>query len=216
MIVGPYWPAWLGAATLALVTVGCCVVARRPLGVSGILGRFVALRAELRAERQRRALDANAAAAEAAMMAETLAAFGPEAVAALRAAADQTPPAAAGARAGCTRCTGPEARPSLGAHAVFLVAMVLGGALAQLSRGGWALTGMGASFEALFGRGPGAALALLGGGVLVGLGTALSGGCSTGHGLSGCSRLQPAGVAATATFVGTAVLVSLALARGLA
>ncbi len=54
-----------------------------------------------------------------------------------------------------------------------------------------------------------AALAV--GGLLVGIGTSVSGGCSTGHGLSGCSRLQPAGVAATATFFATAVAASLLL-----
>ena len=46
------------------------------------------------------------------------------------------------------------------------------------------------------------------GGWLVGFGTRLAGGCSSGHGLSGCSRFQPASIVATATFFGTAVVVS--------
>jgi uncharacterized membrane protein YedE/YeeE len=54
-------------------------------------------------------------------------------------------------------------------------------------------------------------LGLAVGGLLVGVGTTVSGGCSTGHGLTGCARLQPAGVAASATYVGVAVLVSLLL-----
>jgi uncharacterized membrane protein YedE/YeeE len=49
------------------------------------------------------------------------------------------------------------------------------------------------------------------GGVLVGFGTRLAGGCSSGHGLSGCGRLQPVSIVATAVFFGTAALVSFLL-----
>ena len=46
------------------------------------------------------------------------------------------------------------------------------------------------------------------GGVLVGIGTRMAGGCSSGHGMSGCSRLQPVSLVATSVFFGTAVAVS--------
>jgi uncharacterized protein len=49
------------------------------------------------------------------------------------------------------------------------------------------------------------------GGVLVGFGTRLAGGCSSGHGLSGCGRLRSVSMLATAVFFGTAVLVSFLL-----
>jgi uncharacterized membrane protein YedE/YeeE len=49
------------------------------------------------------------------------------------------------------------------------------------------------------------------GGVLVGFGTRLAGGCSSGHGLSGCGRLRPVSILATAVFFGAAVLVSFLL-----
>ncbi|GAB3974123.1 hypothetical protein GCM10027615_38930 [Plantactinospora veratri] len=49
------------------------------------------------------------------------------------------------------------------------------------------------------------------GGVLVGFGTRLAGGCSSGHGLNGCGRLHPDSIVATAVFFGTAVLVSFLL-----
>jgi uncharacterized membrane protein YedE/YeeE len=52
---------------------------------------------------------------------------------------------------------------------------------------------------------------LFGGGMLVGFGTRLAGGCSSGHGLSGCGRLRPVSLLATAVFFGTAVLVSFLL-----
>jgi uncharacterized membrane protein YedE/YeeE len=95
---------------------------------------------------------------------------------------------------------------------VFLVAIVLGGLVAQLVRGGWRPTlDMGPVFTSLFGGGPSASAALAVGGLLVGIGTSVSGGCSTGHGLSGSSRLQPASIAATLSFVGAAVVVSFLL-----
>ena len=48
-------------------------------------------------------------------------------------------------------------------------------------------------------------------GVLVGFGTRLAGGCSSGHGLSGCGRMRPVSLVATAVFFGTAVAVSFLL-----
>lgn len=50
---------------------------------------------------------------------------------------------------------------------------------------------------------------LLLGGVLVGFGTTMSGGCTSGHGLSGCSRLDPASLIGTATFFGVAIATAL-------
>jgi hypothetical protein len=210
MTASGYWPWWLGAVSLAIVTVGSCIVARRPLGVSGIVARFVDLRAELRAERQRRAMAENDAALEAMLLAATAEAFGPAAAAPLDAAPDAAPSSAAAPAGPCGgACRSAAERPTIGAHAVFLLAIVAGGFVAQLARGAWRPTlDMGPTFASLFGTGARAAATLVVGGLLVGLGTTLSGGCSTGHGLSGCSRLQPASVAATAVFLSSAIAVS--------
>lgn len=112
------------------------------------------------------------------------------------------------------------ATPETGARAplypqlLFLVMMFAGGLLARaLASGPSATTAPDPSHAALFGSGWGASLALLGGGLLVGFGTRLAGGCTSGHGLSGCSRLQPGSLVSTACFFGTGVLVSLLLAR---
>jgi hypothetical protein len=208
-----YWPWWLGAVVLAAVTVGSCVVARRPLGVSGILARFVNLPAELSAARRRRVMAENEAALEALLLAATAEAFGPAAPA-------EDPPSPtrpeplplANGRRGCGPGCGSSERPSLGAHAAFLVAMAAGGAAVQLARGAWLpRLDMGPTFAALHGDGLRAAGVLALGGALVGLGATLSGGCSTGHGLSGCSRLHPASLLATAVFLCAAVAVSFLL-----
>jgi uncharacterized membrane protein YedE/YeeE len=49
-------------------------------------------------------------------------------------------------------------------------------------------------------------LVLIAAGLLVGVGTALGNGCTAGHGICGISRLSMRSVAATATFVGTAMI----------
>ena len=220
-----YWPWWLGAAGLAAVTVGSCLVGRRPFGVSGIVGRLVNLRAERAAERSREALaSADEAALEAALEAATKEAFGDllPAGGACGAAASGLPPApadgaaapgASGRAAPCRDCGTPAARPSLGAHAVFLLAIVAGAFLASALRGTFHPSlALPEAYARLVAPGGLGLLSLGGGGLLVGVGTAVSGGCSTGHGLSGCARLQPAGLAATATFFGAAVGVSFLLA----
>jgi uncharacterized membrane protein YedE/YeeE len=44
------------------------------------------------------------------------------------------------------------------------------------------------------------------GGLLVGYGTALSGGCTSGHGVCGLARLSPRSIAATAVFLAVAIV----------
>ena len=101
-------------------------------------------------------------------------------------------------------------------HALLLVGLVLGGLVAALSSGTFALTPTLTS--SLFGRLTGGspvvgAVLLLAGGTLVGFGTRMAGGCTSGHGLCGVSRLQSGSLAATATFFGVGVVVSLLIGR---
>jgi uncharacterized membrane protein YedE/YeeE len=99
-------------------------------------------------------------------------------------------------------------RPAAG---LFLVGVTAGGALAAVTSGGIELASLSTTFQRFFGDGAGAFAALLGGGFLVGVGTTLAGGCTSGHGLMGCARLQPGSLVATAAFFGTAVAVSFVL-----
>ena len=96
-------------------------------------------------------------------------------------------------------------------------------------RGGWALRGWAVSFiSGLLVAGLAARLvvradlvsgvegvaptALMVGGLLVGIGTDLGNGCTSGHGVCGLSRFSPRSLAAVATFMVTAGL-TVALAR---
>jgi uncharacterized protein len=49
---------------------------------------------------------------------------------------------------------------------------------------------------------------LLGAGVLIGLGTKIAGGCTSGNGLSGNAMLSPASLVATMTFFATGIVVT--------
>ncbi len=102
---------------------------------------------------------------------------------------------------------------SFKAQLAFVLMLIVGGLLGQLSSGGWSLrVTLGDTFSRLWGTGGLSFAVLLVGGTLVGFGTRMSGGCTSGHGLSGCSRLQPGSLVATATFLGTAIGVSLLVA----
>ncbi len=91
---------------------------------------------------------------------------------------------------------------------VWFFAGLLGGAFAA------AILGEGISFALDYGAlgdlVPIAALIpiLLGAGFVMGYGARWSGGCTSGHGLRGTSSLSPASLAATATFMATAVAVT--------
>lgn len=95
---------------------------------------------------------------------------------------------------------------------------ILGGVLAgrNLAEGGAFLTGL-VGLPALYALVIGAPAItvtgsvplLIGGGLLVGFGTGLGGGCTSGHGVCGLSRLSPRAMVATGTFMGVAALVVL-------
>ncbi len=87
-------------------------------------------------------------------------------------------------------------------RALFVAGLLAGAAAARLALGDVFSTA---------GTSVGAALAA---GLLVGVGTRLGNGCTSGHGVCGVSRLAPRSLAATATFIATGALTVLA-ARGL-
>ncbi|MFN0029962.1 MAG: YeeE/YedE thiosulfate transporter family protein [Acidimicrobiales bacterium] len=220
-----YWPWWMGALGLGGVTVGYYVALGRTIGISGAWERVL----HWREERATEALDASMDDVdfEAALEAATLQAFAVQTAGAatlsdasarawppspteppahVHAPAGEAAPAVSpptGSRSAVTTPT------PVAAHATLLLFVLLGGFLAAVVSGRFELRGdMGPAFADLVVSGNGMWPVLFVGGVLVGFGTRLAGGCSSGHGLSGCSRFQPASIVATAVFFGTAVAVS--------
>jgi hypothetical protein len=97
---------------------------------------------------------------------------------------------------------------------LFLGGVALGGLIAALLSGSleptWGLRSEG--FSSLSGGVPLSATAILfGGGVLVGFGTRMAGGCTSGHGLCGMSRLQPGSLLATVSFFAAGIATSFGL-----
>jgi hypothetical protein len=94
----------------------------------------------------------------------------------------------------------------------FLIGIVLGGTLFAVIAGGPDFHGYGWLTRHIHGstRAVIAPILLLAG-VAIGYGAKLSGGCTSGNGLSGNAMLSPASFAATATFFATAIVVSFAI-----
>lgn len=90
----------------------------------------------------------------------------------------------------------------------FLGGLVLGSVLASAA-GTSQVRGYGALSEAL--PPPVLLLVLAASGLLIGYGARWAGGCTSGHGISGCSAGSPESIAATTTFFGVAVAVTLAV-----
>ncbi|MCX6463447.1 MAG: YeeE/YedE thiosulfate transporter family protein [Pseudonocardiales bacterium] len=193
-----YWPWWAGAIGLALVTIAYSVVTDRSFGVSGAWDRVLHWRTESELQRRRAEDEVQQRA-----LVDALAASG------------HGPAGPAGPRHGRPEALPPRPlRPaSLVSQAALLVSILVGGVVAAVSSGRFEVRlDMGAGFAEIVTANPVAMVVVLFvGGVLVGFGTRLAGGCSSGHGLHGCGRLQPVSLLATAVFFGTAVAVSFLL-----
>lgn len=193
-----YWSWWQSGLALTAVMVGHWLVMRRMMAVSG---RYTALVDRLRIPRDEPAVEMTPEEIAEALRALTAAEFGEDAL--------EAPPPAVAA---------PTLLPPLpmGAHLVFFGGLVLGGLLSALLSGGLsaAFTLRGAHFAAAVGHSPIATpLVLLGGGMLVGFGTRMAAGCTSGHGLCGTSRFQPGSLLATLAFFATGVGASFLLGR---
>ncbi len=194
------WPFWIGAPVFAVIVLGYWKLMGHPLGASGSVAR-VADAVSDREEAARELALSDPKAMEAALRAATEAEFG---AGALTASSDD----------GVDRSSMAGGLLPWSAHLAFLLMMVVGGLVATLLRGHYAVTvDLGEKHTKIFGHGLAAGLVLLGAGGLIGFGTRMGGGCSSGHGLSGCARLQPGSLIGTAAFFGAAVGVSLLLER---
>jgi uncharacterized protein len=192
-----YWPWWLSATILGAVPLLHWLLLKRTLAVSG---RFTAIvdrfRASAREEEQGEAMSLEEMAEALRDMVATE--FGEEALE----TQDESAPA-------------PEIRApqTTAQHLVFFAGLTAGGLLSALLASTLAITPvLRAELFSELARTPGAAMGVLfGGGLLVGFGTRMAGGCTSGHGLCGVSRFQPGSIAATAAFFGMGIMVSFLL-----
>jgi uncharacterized membrane protein YedE/YeeE len=181
-----FWPWWLGGLVLGGVASLYPLVTGRLFGVSSLYGLL------FRQQRQQVPLSE----LEAALLAETEAEFGPGSEPAASLTFEDT---LARLRAESERF-----RP------LFLVGMVVGAVVASLLSGAFsAKLTLGRQFNLRYGEFDVWSIVLLAGsGVLIGLGTRLGGGCTSGHGISGVARGEAGSLLTTAVFWTTALLVA--------
>jgi len=99
----------------------------------------------------------------------------------------------------------------------FLAGLVLGGVLSAVSGGGWSPFWDLGRFDATFAWGPAGKLAwMFVGGVFIGFGTRMAGGCTSGHGIFGLSNLEGASLASTVSFFGAGIVMAHLVYRVLA
>jgi uncharacterized membrane protein YedE/YeeE len=83
-----------------------------------------------------------------------------------------------------------------------LAGLVAGGFLSAVLRGGWAPTWALGVFDQTVGFGPAGKLAwMFAGGLLIGFGTRLAGGCTSGHGIFGMSNRELPSLVTTLSFM---------------
>ena len=194
-----YWTWWEGGLALAAVAIAFPLLTGSPLGVSGALARLLRWSPEGRDE----VSSCDASPTSGSSCGEGSAS--PSVSSAGESGCGSRPSQAVSTQSG---------EISRVANLVFLLAVLVGGGLAGWMGGlTWKSAQLAPEFHRLFGSSLPAVLVLFGGGLLVGFGTRLSGGCTSGHGLSGCGRLQPASLIATAVFFGVAIGVSFFLER---
>ena len=198
---------------MGVLTIGFWLIIGSPLGVSSSWDRVVRWREDKELKEAQALMRENHDAVQDAMLAAAIEQFGEDYVRKMSAdSADSidldSDSLGASARAKTTRQEGTPWQ----AHLAFLTMLAVGGLLSTLLTGNfqWHMS-LGDAHEQLFGFGWHTSLLLIIGGIMIGFGTRMGGGCSSGHGLSGCSRLQPGSLVGTAAFFGTAIVVSILL-----
>jgi uncharacterized membrane protein YedE/YeeE len=177
-----FWPWWWGGLAVGAVATLYPLLGGRLLGVSSLYASLF--------EKSREPEPALSE-LEALLLAATEAEFGPS-------AGSEPEPASRLAR---LRSEAERFRP------LFLVGMLLGPALFLLfTRDFRVAFTLGSSFDLRYGEaGVVPILVLLGSGALIGFGTRLAGGCTSGHGISGVARAERGSLLTTLVFWGTAL-----------
>jgi len=199
---------WQTAIALSGITLGYWLIIKLPLGVSGSWARIVLWKNEAFITKADKPFQAKPNTMVDALMAATLEAFGEDAVQDVLSKHKGSIPGLSTISQGKTI---PKRLPWT-AHLLFLLMLPIGGLITSIAMGTFNFQfDLGELHRNLFGSGFSYVLTLVIGGILIGFGTQLSGGCTTGHGLSGVSRIIPSSFAVTGSFFGSAVITSLIL-----
>jgi uncharacterized membrane protein YedE/YeeE len=199
-----YWPWWMGALGLFGVCLAYFLLVGRLLGVSGSWAKVVGWRENRMLQQASQEFASNQEDMSSALMAETLAQFGEDALQEFQSQPAPTEPPTK------VEIKNLESSTPWTAHLTFLLCMFVGAFATAVLSGQFELRyDLSAVHSRIFGDTWEVWLALLFGGMMVGFGTQMAGGCTSGHGLSGCARLIPASLLATLVFMVSAVFLSM-------
>jgi uncharacterized protein len=96
----------------------------------------------------------------------------------------------------------------------FLLGLLLGGAISAMSGGGWHPTWDLGLLDQATGWGPiGKSVWMFAGGLCIGFGTRLAGGCTSGHGIFGLANLEWPSLVATLSFMASGIVTTQLLYR---
>lgn len=198
----PFWPWWAGAVALAGVGHISCRLLQSPLGVSGYLSRLTRWSEELGTLEEERRLNQDQAVIQAQLLEITL-----------QEMADKIPAEELEQMRREFQTSAPQTistgRLHIAACLTFALGIFLGGLVSSMVHHRFQICLQPpAQMVTTWGSVPMAFGVLFLGGLLVGFGTVIGGGCTSGHGLTGCARLRPGSLAATATFLGIAILLA--------
>lgn len=203
-----YWTWWIGALALGGVSIGYFILIGKFLGVSGSWAKVVGWKEDREFARSVNEFQqADEGEIEDALLAATMAEFG---AGAMDEQSDQDTQSGNDNKNADAKTSSPGYTPWT-VHLVFLLAMFVGGLIAAMTSGQFEIEfQLSDTHSRIFGSDPTQIwLALLFGGMMVGFGTQMAGGCTSGHGLSGCSRLIPASLLSTVVFMLSAIFLSL-------
>lgn len=204
-----FLPWWITAISLAVITLGFYVTSRHILGVSGSWTRVLLWKNDELLDEAAAPFVRQPKLFEDALMVATIQQFG-------EAEVTQFLQSRSTSKVSTNTQEPPQTiiikRVPWTAHLVFLLCLIIGGFIGASLKGGFSLQmDLGSVHQSLFGTGFATFMTLFIGGILVGFGTQLGGGCTSGHGLSGVSRLVPASIIATLSFFGAAIVFSMAM-----
>lgn len=200
-----YWAWWIGGASLGLFAVIFSLLTGKPLGVSGSWLSIARRKDDAVLKASAKILEAGSDQVKDDLMAMTMAEFGEDIV-------EEMPQRREG-EANAVISDKPALKQDYTpwtVHVLFLVTMFLGSYLASMTTGdfSWSFD-LSPLHTKIFENDGEAWLALLFGGMMVGFGTQMAGGCTSGHGLSGSAQLIPASLLSTAIFFGSATLLTI-------
>jgi hypothetical protein len=198
-----YWSWWEGALALGFFAIFFSLLTGKSLGVSGSWLSIARRKDDAILKASAKVLEGDQDQVKDDLMAMTMAEFGDDALS----GAPQRREGEADAES--KSVAGPKSKQDFTpwtVHAVFLASMFLGSYIAVMTTTGEFSVSveLSALHAKIFENQGEAWLALLIGGMMVGFGTQMAGGCTSGHGISGCSQLVPASLLSTVVFFGSA------------